>query len=126
MFTGEERRAYVRDPDFYKEAYVSTDGEDWTDIVLTDLSAGGFKFNTELEFKVHEILWFRAMVYALGGGGEEVKGRGVIMWRRQEKGTEGVEYGVKFYNIKPEAIIRIDEIVKHNNRFANSGLGDKD
>ena len=130
MFSGEEKRAYSRDDHFYKEAHVSRDsGKSWHEIVMSDLSAGGFRFELEKDnanhiFEVDELLMFKTFITTVEGfvSDDPVRFQAKIKWRKQT--GKYFDYGVRFYNLPKDVVIRIDEVVAHNKRFANMSFGE--
>jgi hypothetical protein len=107
------RRGYVRTDNFSVDAKTSENGNDWHDVTVPNIAAGGLLFETDYVHKEGDPLWFNllidpriAIVIPVS-----VRAKGVI---KNERGTHSGKnvYAVEFIEISSDDQIRMDELVR--------------
>jgi len=117
-----EKRAYVRDTDFYSEAKISGDKKNWHTVNILDISASGIRFVSDIALTVGEILWFDLTVQNFMAE-SVIRTRGAVRRKEKDK-TRGTVYGVSFEDLDPGLGIRIDEMIIRKARYLHKSQAD--
>lgn len=103
-----DRRIYQRGSHFYTVANISSDGQSWQPAEVYDVSSGGLKLHTGLEFHAGDILWLDMTLHGFFSE-FEVKTQCVV--RRKLTDDDKHVYGLSFKDLSQDIKIRIDENV---------------
>jgi hypothetical protein len=104
-----ERRKYQRCTKTICKAFLSADGQRWNEVELSDISAGGLRFNSRKKYENNMHLKFNLNVYnALSEFNMKIEGNVLNSTLSKDK----AEYAVKFENINKYTQVQLDEIIK--------------
>jgi hypothetical protein len=105
----DNRRAYRRSSHFNGRAMVSQDGKHWAPADVTDVSSGGLRLSSSVEYKEGDLLWFDLF---LEGFLSEIEVQTMGEVRRKSSHAGRFGYGIRFKGLSLEKAIRIDENVR--------------
>ena len=116
-----ERRKYQRCTKTICKAFLSTDGQRWSDEELLDVSAGGLRFSSNKKYENNTQLKFNLNVYSnLSEFNMKIDGSVISSTTSKEK----AEYAVKFENLNKYTQVQLDEVIKSkvsiNNNLSES------
>ena len=112
------QRAYNRGSHFNGEAQVSSDGDNWQQADVSDISSGGLMFCSPTEYAVGDRLWFDLVIRGFLSK-FEVKSLGEV--RRKIEHGKVFDYGIAFKGLSPEKKIQIDENVRNDRPVTGDG-----
>lgn len=115
MENQDNQRLYQRGSHWGGRAKVSANGENWQNAEVADVSSGGLKFFSGVEYAEGDVLWFDLV---LEGFLSEiaVKARGEV--RRKIPYGGRFQYGIRFKDLSPEKKIQIDENIRNDRPVA--------
>lgn len=117
-----DKRSYSRASHIDCDVKVSQDKAKWRDANVSDLSSGGLKLKTHVEYEEGSVLWFDLCLNGFMSE-FEVMVKGIV--RHKSRGQTRFHYGIQFVELSPDIKIRIDENV-HLDRPVEGGLYNND
>lgn len=118
----DNKRAYQRGSHFNGRVRISKDGETWHHANVGDVSSGGLKLYSSVDYSEGEILWFDMV---LEGFLTEIKVQTQGEVRRKSPYAGKYQYGIRFKGISPAKAVQIDENVR-NDRPVSGGSYEAD
>lgn len=104
-----ERRKYQRSIAQCAKTHISIDGNDWKEVEVVDISAGGLSFKTQRNFEPQTKLRFNVWVYCMMSE-FNLKLEGSVI--RGELHGKDTIYSVKFENVDKYTQVQLDEVIK--------------
>jgi hypothetical protein len=104
-----ERRKYQRSIAQCAKTHISLDGNDWREVEVVDISAGGLCFKSQRKFEPQTKLMFNLWVYCMMSE-FNLKLDGAVI-RGEEHGND-IVYSVKFENVDKYTQVQLDEVIK--------------
>lgn len=119
MLANQINREYVRTDSWSVVAKVSRDenAEQWTEVKIPNVAAGGLLFLTDLEFADDDELWFDLLIDPMMPG---IAGKIPMKVKGVVRGDRGIKDGLHAYSavftmISKGDRIRLDELVRMTN-----------
>lgn len=103
------RRSYSRGSHFNCTVHVSLDGIKWHHARASDLSSGGLKLASTVDYEAGQTLWFDLVIESFLSE-FKCKTKGIV--RRKQVFPNDNMYGIQFMDISDDIRIRIDENVR--------------
>ena len=121
MFTTKEyleliasRRRFVRTDNFNTIAKISDDNEEWSDIAVSDVSAGGLLFRSFKSIEVRTTVWFDLLIKPIlfiSGSPLVIKTQGEVLDSRGSREST-YYYAAKFTTMSPDDEMALDVLIQ--------------
>jgi hypothetical protein len=119
MYDNPINREYVRTDYWSVIAQISKedDTEQWVDVQVPNIAAGGLLFLTDIAFELGDVLWFDLQIDPIMPG---ISGKIHMRVKGEIKGDRGMDKGLRslsvaFTEISKSDRIRLDELVRMTN-----------